>query len=160
MKKAVLLRTCAALLVPFTAATFVATPAVAQETTSTISGTVIANGRPVPNATVTVVHVPSGTRTTVKTNTAGTYIFPGVRAGGPYTVTAAARGFGNAQVTDIETSIGQTFELPLTLQSVGKEIVVTASRVRGARNISAGPATVLTANDISKIASVTATFAT
>jgi hypothetical protein len=154
VKKAVLLRTCAALLAPFAATTFVATPAVAQETTSTISGTVIANGRPVPNATVTVVHVPSGTRTTVKTNTAGAYIFPGVRAGGPYTVTAAARGFGNAQVTDIETSIGQTFELPLTLQSVGKEIVVTASRVRGARNISAGPATVLTANDISKIASV------
>ena len=154
MKKTVLLRTCAALIVPFAATTFVATPAVAQETTSTIAGTVTANGAPVPNATVTVVHVPSGTRTTVKTNASGAYIFPGVRAGGPYTVTASARGYANAQVTDIETTIGQTFELPLTLQAAGKEIVVTASRVRGARSISAGPATILTANDISKVASV------
>ena len=52
MKKAVLLRTCAALFVPFAATTFVATPAAAQETTSTISGTVTAAGAPVPNATV------------------------------------------------------------------------------------------------------------
>ena len=154
MKKAVLLRTCAALLVPFAATTFVATPALAQETTSTIGGTVTAAGAPVPNATVTIVHVPSGTRTTVKTNAAGAYTVAGVRTGGPYTVTASARGFANAQVTDVYTTLGQSFELPLTLQSVGKEIIVTASRVRGARNISGGPATVLTANDISKIASV------
>ena len=40
------------------------------------------------------------------------------------------------------------------MEPVGKEIVVTASRVRGARNISGGPATVLNANDISKVASV------
>src|SRR5204863_9152182 len=97
---------------------------------------------------------PSGTRATVKTNASVAYIFPGVRSGAPYTVTASARGFANAQVTDIETTIGQTFELPLTLQSAAKEIVVTASRVSGARRISAGPATILTANDISKVASV------
>jgi Carboxypeptidase regulatory-like domain/TonB-dependent Receptor Plug Domain len=154
VKKAVLLRTCAALFVPFAATTFFATPALAQETTSTIGGTVTAAGAPIPNATVTIVHVPSGTRTTVKTNAAGAYSVSGVRTGGPYTVTASAGGFANAQVTDVYTTLGQTFELPLTLQSVGKEIVVTASRVRGARNISGGPATVLTANDISKIASV------
>ena len=154
MKKAILLRSCAALFVPFAASTFVATPAVAQETTSSIGGTVTANGAPVQNATVTVVHVPSGTRSTVRTNAAGAYIFPGVRTGGPYTVTVSARGFANAQVTDIYTTLGQAFELPLTLEPVGKEIIVTASRVRGARNISGGPATVLTANDISKVASV------
>ncbi len=154
MKKAVLLRTCAALLVPFAATMFFATPALAQETTSSISGTVTANGAPVPNATVTVLHVPSGTRTSVTTNATGTYSVSGVRTGGPYTVTASARGFANVRVTDVYTTLGQAFELPLTLLSVGKEIVVTASRVRGARNISGGPATVLTANDISKVASV------
>jgi len=154
VKKAVLLRTCAAFFVPFAATTFVATPAVAQETTSAISGTVTAAGRPVPNATVTIVHVPSGTRITATTNAAGAYSVAGVRTGGPYTVTASARGFANAQVTDVYTTLGQTFELPLELQSVGKDIIVTASRVRGARSISSGPATVLTANDISKVASV------
>jgi outer membrane receptor for ferrienterochelin and colicin len=154
VKKSVLLRSCAAILVPFGAATFVATPAVAQETTSSISGTVTAAGAPVSNATVTVVHVPSGTKTTVTTNAAGAYNAAGVRTGGPYTVTVSAKGFANARVTDVFTTIGQTFELPIALEPVGKEIVVTASRVRGARTISSGPATVLTANDISKVASV------
>ncbi|MFL6758492.1 carboxypeptidase regulatory-like domain-containing protein [Sphingomonas sp.] len=154
MKKAVLLRSCAALFVPFAAVTFVATPAIAQETTSSISGTVTAAGVPVPNATVTIIHVPSGTRTVARTNAAGAYTAAGVRNGGPYTVTASARGFANAQVTDVYTTLGQTFELPLTLEAAGREIVVTASRVRGARSISSGPATILTANDISKIASV------
>jgi outer membrane receptor for ferrienterochelin and colicin len=154
VKKAVLLRSCAALLVPFAAVTFVATPAVAQETTSSITGTVTSNGTPIPNATVTVVHVPSGTRTTATTNAAGAYTAAGVRTGGPYTVRVSASGYANTQVTDVYTTLGQTFELPLTLQSTGKEIVITASRVRGARSISEGPATVLNANDISKIASV------
>jgi hypothetical protein len=154
VKKFVLLRSCAAILVPCAAATFVASPAAAQETTSTIGGTVTAGGKAIPNATVTIVHVPSGTRTVVKTNAAGAYSAAGVRTGGPYTVTASARGFGNAQVTDVYTTLGQTFELPLTLEEVGKEIVVTATRVRGARSISSGPATVLNANDISKVASV------
>ena len=154
MKKAVLLRSCAALLVPFAAATFVATPAAAQETTSTISGTVTAAGAPVRNATVTIVHVPSGTRTVVRTNDAGAYSAGGVRTGGPYTVTASARGYADSQVTDVYTTLGQTFELPLTLARSENAIVVTASRVRGARTISSGPATVLTANDISKVASV------
>ena len=93
MKKAVLLRSCAALLVPFAAATFVATPAVAQETTSSITGTVTAKGAPVPNATVTVLHVPSGTKTTVTTNASGAYTAAGVRTGGPYTVTVTAPGY-------------------------------------------------------------------
>lgn len=154
MKKSVLLRSCAALLAPFAAVTFVATPAVAQETTSAITGTVTAGNAPVANATVTVVHVPSGTRTTVTTNASGSYTAAGVRTGGPYTVSVTARGFATSQVTDVYTTLGQTFELPLTLEPVGKEIVVTASRVKGARDISEGPATVLNANQISKITSV------
>ena len=154
MKKAFLLRSCVAFLVPIAAGAIFAPPAAAQETTSSISGTVTAGGAPVGNATVTVIHVPSGTRTTVTTNAAGAYAAPGVRTGGPYTVSVSAPGFSTAQVTDVYTTIGQTFELPLTLEPVGNEIVVTASRVKGARDISEGPATVLNANQISKVASV------
>ncbi len=154
MKRSVLLRSCAALLVPFSAVTFVATPAAAQDTTSSISGTVTGGGAPVANATVTVIHVPSGTRTTVTTNASGAYTASGVRTGGPYTVSVAARGFAAAQVTDVYTTLGQTFELPLRLEPAGKEIIVTASKVKGARDISEGPATVLNANQISKITSV------
>ena len=149
-----MLRTCAALFVPFATTVVLPTPALAQETTSSISGTVTAGSAPVANATVTVIHVPSGTKTIVTTNASGSYTAAGVRSGGPYTVSVAARGFAPAQVTDVYTTLGQTFELPLTLESAGKEIVVTASRVKGARDISEGPATVLNANAISKVASV------
>src|SRR5689334_19783687 len=58
-------------------------------TTSALSGTVSdAQGRPVSGATVTVVHEPSGTRSTVTTRENGQYNFSGLRVGGPYTVTA------------------------------------------------------------------------
>ncbi len=129
-------------------------PAYAQETTSSITGTVTAGGRPVGNATVTIVHVPSGTRTTATSNASGTYVASGLRAGGPYTVTVSAPGYENMQVTDVATNVGQTFQLPLALESTGNEIVVTATHVKGARSISQGPAMVLNANQIGKVASV------
>jgi hypothetical protein len=131
-----------------------AVPAYAQETSSTISGTVTAAGAPVANAAVTVLHVPSGTKTTAYTNASGAYTAAGLRAGGPYTVSVSASGYADVQVTDVNTTIGQTFELPLALESTGNEIVVTATHVKGARSISQGPAMVLNANQIGKIASV------
>ena len=134
-----------------------AAPALAQETTSSIRGTVTANGTPVVNATVTVVNVPSGTTNTVQTNSDGSFSAQGLRPGGPYTVSVSAPGYTGTQVTDIATIVAQVFELPIALQSAAPEageIVVTASRVKGARNVSYGPATILDAAKISEIASV------
>ena len=154
MKKAVLLRSCAALFVPFAATTFLATPAVAQETTSAITGTVMSAGRPVPNATVTITHVPSGTVLRTTTSADGSFTASGLRVGGPYTVAVASRA-GSTSVTDIFTVAGQPFNLPVEIApSSSTAIVVTATRVRGAGVIGSGPSTVLTANDISKVASV------
>jgi len=132
--------------------------AYAQETTSTIRGTVMAAGAPVANATVTVVHKPSGTKSVVTTDSAGAFSASGLRPGGPYTVTVNAAGYGDYSVTDINTVLSQSFELPIQLEqqaaASAPEIVVSASRVRGARNVSFGPATVLTADKISQVASV------
>jgi len=154
VKKAVLLRSCAALFVPFAATTFLATPAVAQETTSAITGTVMSAGRPVPNATVTITHVPSGTVLRTTTSADGSFTASGLRVGGPYTVAVASRA-GSTSVTDIFTVAGQPFNLPVEIApSSSTAIVVTATRVRGAGVIGSGPSTVLTANDISKVASV------
>jgi hypothetical protein len=128
--------------------------AAAQETTSSIRGTVTAAGAPIANATVTAVHMPSGTRSIAVTDKAGAYALSGLRAGGPYSVTVSASGYADLQITDVQTVIAQSFDLPLDLQPQGAEIVVTASKVKGARNVSLGPATVLNASQISKIASV------
>jgi hypothetical protein len=130
-------------------------PAAAQETTSSIQGNVTANGAPVAGATVQITHVPSGTRSTATTNQDGNFSALGLRIGGPFTVAVTAPGYTNAQITDVNTVIGQPFNLPVELtEEGGQEIVVTASSIRGARTVSQGPVTLLTSNDIAKIATI------
>lgn len=136
----------AALLIPVAAH--------AQETTSTIRGTVTANGAPVADANVVATNAASGTRSTTRTDATGTFTLTGLRAGGPYTVEVTAPNYSNSSVTDIYTVAAQSFDLPIELVAQGQEIVVTASTVRGARSISQGPATVLSAAQIANVASL------
>ncbi|WP_420136557.1 TonB-dependent receptor [Sphingomonas sp.] len=126
----------------------------AQETTSSIQGTVTAGGRPVANATVRVTHVPSGTVSVATTRADGNFGVSGLRVGGPFTVAVSSPDYADAQITDIQTVVGQPLSLPIELQPSGEEVVVTAVRVPGARVVSAGPTTVLTAAQISKVASI------
>ena len=129
-------------------------PAQAQETTSSIRGTITGGGAPIAGAQVKVTHVPTGTVSTAVSDASGGFSANGLRIGGPYTVEVTAAGYTTSTVTDIQTAVGQVFGLPIALASEGDAIIVTASLVRGAGNISAGPAYVMTAEDISKIASV------
>lgn len=133
---------------------FVADTAYAQETTSSIRGSVTGDGTALAGATVVITHVPTGSVTTVTSNNDGVFSAVGLRIGGPYTVKVTADGFNEYQATDISTIVGQTFSLPIAMESAGETIVVTASKIRGAGNFSAGPALVMDASQISKIASV------
>ena len=122
----------------------------AQETTSTIQGSVTRGGAPEAGVAVTVTHVPSGTRSTATTDANGAFNLPGLRVGGPYTVEA-----GGTQITDISLTAGQPFDLPIELPAdTAGDIVVTASRVANARTVSQGPATVLGREQISQVASI------
>lgn len=128
----------------------------AQETASTIRGVVTNGGSPVAGATVVAVHVPSGTRASTTTDATGAFTLPGLRVGGPFTVSVNG---SQAQVTDIYTVIGTPFELPIDLVELagansGQDIVVTAAAVARAGNVSQGPATVLTATQIQTIATI------
>lgn len=131
--------------------------AMAQETTSTIRGNVTSAGAPVTRATVEIVHVPSGTRSTSSTDANGSFTAQGLRIGGPFSVTISAPGYNSTQVTDINTVIGQPYNLTVELEAetaAGTDIVVTATRLPSARTVSQGPVTLLTAEQISRIASV------
>lgn len=142
------------LLVGCALSALAATALHAQETTSTIRGSVTANGAPVAGAVVKVTHIPSGTVSNAVTNTDGSFTASGLRVGGPYTVVVSAAGYSDQTVTDIQTIVAQAYELPIEMTAAGQEVVVTASRVKGAGLVSYGPATVLNTNQISKVASV------
>ncbi|MFC4294491.1 carboxypeptidase regulatory-like domain-containing protein [Novosphingobium tardum] len=135
-----------------------ATPVAAQETTSGIRGTVTNAGAPVAGATVEVLNTATGAKTTVTTGENGAFDVSGLRPGGPYTVSITAPGFTSTQITDINTVVAQSFELPIDLAtesaSNDQVIVVTAGRIAGARTVSQGPATVLTTEQIASVASV------
>lgn len=147
MKKFALLCAAAAIVAP--------APALAQETTGAVRGQVTSNGAPVAGATVVVVHEPSGTISSVNTDSSGSFSANGLRVGGPYTVEVTADGFDNYKVTDLFLTAGEPARLPLDLgakSEAANDIVVTGTRV--AREQSTGPITSLTRTEIDGVASV------
>ncbi len=131
-----------------------ATPAMAQETTSTIAGSVTSNGAPIAGATVDVTDTSTGAHSATTTSSAGTFAINGLRPGGPYSVKVAAAGYAGTEVTDISTVVAQAYNVPVELTAEGNEIVVTASRIKGAGLIAQGPTTVLDSKAIALVASV------
>lgn len=126
----------------------------AQETTSVIRGTVTNNGAPVAGASVVATDVSSGTRVQTTTNGDGGFTLAGLRPGGPYTVDVKSDQ-GSTSVSDLFTVVQQTFDLPIELvKDSSADIVVTASSIRGAGNVSRGVQTTLDSVDISRVASV------
>ncbi len=75
-------------------------PAFAQGTTTgTITGKVVdAQKRPVVGASVTAIHVPSGTVYEGVTRADGRFVLPNMRVGGPYSVVVAPASGGAATV--------------------------------------------------------------
>ena len=112
----------------------------AQETTSTISGSVLADGAAVAGATVEVRRYADRLDLDHDDHAVGRVHRPGIRAGDPYTVTVTAPGYTNAQITDIVPVASQTYNLPIGYwPNAATSIVVTATRLAGAGNGQPGP---------------------
>ncbi|MBH5323169.1 TonB-dependent receptor [Aurantiacibacter sediminis] len=127
----------AASVVSLSAATAIATPAAAQETTSGITGQVSdENGNAIQDATVTVVDGRTGRTSSVQTTGTGSFNFRNLEVGGPYTVTVNASGFVGETVeglsVNLSNTVGLSFELAAGETTLGNEIVVTATSVRSA----------------------------
>lgn len=70
-----------------------ATPVMAQNTSSVISGDITGvDSKPLAGANVTITHLESGTVSTAVTDAQGRYISRGLRVGGPYTITITKDG--------------------------------------------------------------------
>jgi hypothetical protein len=104
-------------------------------TTGAISGIVTdAQQQPVAGASVIAIHEPSGTTYEGVTRADGRFSIPGMRVGGPYTVTVAFVGgsgtaFQPETQSDIAVNLGIATDLIFTVQpiAVTEEVTVTAT---------------------------------
>ena len=158
MKKSVLLRTCAAVALPFAVTVVAPVAAHAQETSATVQGLVTSNGAPVPNAEVVIVHEPSNTTSRTTTDAGGNFNQSGLRVGGPFRIEVSAPNFEGVRITGVNLSAGEPLSVPVELAAAaaatataGQEVVVTGTR---AREQSTGPITALTRTQIEGVASV------
>lgn len=104
----------------------------AQETTAEIQGIVTdAKGAVLQGATVTAVHIPTGTTYSTSARKDGRYNLPNLRVGGPYEVKVSFVGYGEEKHSDIFLNIGQVAKNDFTLANASAqltEVVVTGSR--------------------------------
>jgi outer membrane receptor protein involved in Fe transport len=97
--------------------------AAAQVTTASLGGRVtLSTGQPASTATVLAVHQPSGTSYRATPRADGRFTIPGMRVGGPYTVTVRALGFAPGSRTGISLSLGNQTEVDFVLTQAAVQL--------------------------------------
>ncbi|GHA76312.1 TonB-dependent receptor [Cognatilysobacter bugurensis] len=93
-------------------------PAFAQSTSAGVGGVVTgADGQPVVNAEVTIVHTESGTVSRVTTDESGRYTARGLRVGGPYTITINKAGAGTASEDGVFLNLDKVNQVDVALNN-------------------------------------------
>lgn len=134
--------------------------ALAQVTTSGISGKVLSAGDDVIGATVTATHKPSGTVYRAVTNIDGRFSIQGMRVGGPYTVEVSYIGMETKKFENVSLTLGETEDLSCSLSNNSKEleeVVVTGQA--GVDATKTGAAQSINARRISEIPTVSHSIA-
>ncbi len=130
---------------------------VAQVTSSSISGTVKqSTGETLGGATVTAIHVPSGTKYETVCTKTGTFTLPGLRSGGPYTVSFDFIGMKKQDVNDITLKLGEDYTLNMALvpsSTTLSEVVVASQTSTSA--VKSGAATNVGQRQIATLPTIT-----
>ncbi|MGA1342026.1 MAG: TonB-dependent receptor [Hyphomonas sp.] len=126
----------------------------AQETASEIRGTVLDDkGAAVTGATITILHQPTGTASTLTTSANGNFFQSGLRPGGPYSITVSAAGYEGGTLEGLSFAPGPQSPLRLTLAAIDDTAVLEKVVVTGAAinvlDLNSGVGSNLTARDIS-----------
>ncbi len=106
----------------------------AQVTAAAAAGRVVdSRGVGIADATVELVHEPSGTRSTTRTDAEGRYSVRGLRVGGPYRVVVRRDGYRPSVRSDQFLQLADTAAIDVTMEEsrVMEEMVVTGTRVGG-----------------------------
>jgi hypothetical protein len=102
-------------------------------TTGALNGIVTdAQQQPIAGAIVVALHLPSGTTYEATTRADGRFSIPGMRVGGPYTVTVAHSGTGGTafepQVQeDVYVNLGVATDLDFVVRAIAVEVTVVGS---------------------------------
>lgn len=110
-----------------------AMPVAAQNTSAAVSGRIVDEaGAPVANATVEIVHAPTGARKSVTTDADGRYVSRGLRVGGPYSVSVNKSGLEAAKKEDVYLVLAEVSTVNLTMDDGATdletvEVVASAS---------------------------------
>lgn len=118
---------------------FFTTTLMAQVTTSSINGKVIAGGEIVIGATVKALHTPSGTTYNAVTNIDGRYTIQGMRVGGPYKLLISYIGYKTVERSNIYLELGEPTVIDADLKENSRTLgEVTVTGVAGHGGSGAG----------------------
>jgi hypothetical protein len=126
-------------------------------TTAGLTGVVTSeDGAPLEGATVTALHVPSGTQYRAVTRPGGVYTIPNVRVGGPYRVSVARIGFQPRSVENVQLALGESerVDFRLTTQAQQLEAVEVAGEATEREVGAGGAATVIDREQVALLPSV------
>ncbi len=134
-------------------AVVVSAPALAQNTTAGINGRVLGpDGLPVGGASVSVVHIDSGSTSTVTTDNEGRWSARGLRPGGPFTITVSRGGVVDKR-DNVFLTLAENLALDTTLGT--QTITITGRGVAQAFDSNAmGATTNIGSRDLNAYASV------
>jgi hypothetical protein len=114
--------------------------AAAQVTTSAMRGSVTDSaGRPLEGAQIEAIHQPSGSRYAATTRADGRFTLPGLRVGGPYTVSAARLGYQRQTQGNISLALGVSADV--SFRMVAAAVQLTAVTVQAEAGVMASTRT-------------------
>src|SRR3954462_12551725 len=126
-------------------------------TTGAMSGVIKdAQGAVIPGATVLAVHQPSGSTYEAVTQADGRFVMPGMRVGGPYTITASLPGFTSEAKNNISVSLGvtQDVDFGLKIANVAETITVVGSSDPVFSSARTGAATAVTREELGTLPTI------
>jgi len=125
---------------------------IAQVTTSKIKGTVTDDsGEALFGATVSVLHIPTGTLRGATAQDNGRYTVLNLRVGGPYKVTFSYLGFKEQVINDVFLTLGKTTNIDAQLVEEGQalnEIVISSAKNKIFNNDRTGAQTSVSATQL------------
>ncbi len=155
MKKSLLLR----LVFVIVAMVSLSFSAIAQVTTSSMTGTIKDDKGALPGASVKATHTPTGTVYSVSTNGDGRFTIGGMRVGGPYTVEISFVGYKPSSLTDVSLKLGEPYVLNVVLvdnSSTLAEVKVVGQSTNSVLNSNrTGTSTVISKTQIQSLPTIT-----